>query len=57
MSEKDHEDNEAANPEQAAALGQEPEENDEEAVEQDETDNTTIDSEEHSDAPGPFGTG
>jgi len=48
---------EPANPEQAAALGKEPEEHDEEAVEQDETDSTTIDTEEHSDAPGPFGTG
>ena len=39
--------------EQAAA---EPEEEQQEP-EQDETDSTVFDSEEHSDAPGPFGTG
>ena len=40
-------------PEQAAALQQ----GGEEEHSQDETDNEALDTEQHSDAPGPFGTG
>ena len=42
-------------PEQAAALQQGREEDEEHS--QDETDNEALDTEQHSDAPGPFGTG
>ena len=58
MSEHDEQVDESERPEQAAALNQEPteEQGEEQDTPQDETDSTMFDTEQHSDAPGPFGT-
>ena len=58
MSEHDERVDESERPEQAAALNQEPteEQGEEQDTPQDETESTMFDTEQHSDAPGPFGT-
>ena len=54
MTERNDEVDPKEHPEQAAALQQGEQE---EEHQQDETDDERLDTEEHSDAPGPFGTG
>ena len=58
MTEHDDQADKSERPEQAAALNQEPteEQGEEQDTPQDETDSTMFDTEQHSDAPGPFGT-
>ncbi len=58
MSERPEDVDAQEHPEQAAALqkGRE-DEGPSDEHEQDETENTEFDTEQHSDAPGPFGTG